>query len=202
MKRILSLALPLLAFALNAQVPVGLNAGTVHDAINTLYPGVVTSVSMPNQTSAYISSWSATATDAQKAQVNAYLASLDFTLLNAQQVYNANYAAFNAKTAAIEAAGFTYQGGTFHADTKGISNMQSMMIAASALTYPYTIYDMNSTWTFNSASDVVATGAQVLGFVAGIENAAKPLRDALAQQSGETSAAWLARMQAWKETRP
>jgi hypothetical protein len=88
-----------------------------------------------------------------------------------------------------------------HKDSKGMFNMQSMMIAASALTYPYTIYDMTSTWTFNSASDVVAMGAQVLGFVAGVENAAKPLRDALAQQSGEASSAWLLRMQNWKETR-
>ena len=201
MKRILSLALLILAFAVNAQAPAGLNAGVIHNAIEAAYPGVIAGVSMPDATHAYVNQWQPSATDAQKAQVNAYLAGLDFTLLQAQQVYNANYAAFNARTAAIEAAGFTYQGGIFHTDATGISNIQSLMIASASLPYPYSMYDMASTWTFNSASDVATMGTAVFGFIGQSRGAAKPLRDALAQQAGETSAAWLARMQNWKETR-
>ena len=186
---------------INAQVPIGLNAGTIHDAVEKAYPGVIAGVSMPDQTHAYVNQWQPTATDAQKAQVNAYIAGLDFTLLQAQQVYNQNYAAFNAKTSAIEAVGFPYQGGTFHADQTGITNIQSLMIASASLPYPYSMYDMNSTWTFNSAADVAAMGTQVFGFIGQVRGAAKPLRDALAQQPGETAAAWLQRMSDWKETR-
>ena len=110
MKRMLTLALLyFIAFMAGAQIQQGINAGMIQDAINKVYPGLVIGVSMPDLNYAVVDSWSPAATPEQRAQVQAYLAGLDFTLLNAQQVYDRNYAAFNAKTFAIEAAGFSYQ---------------------------------------------------------------------------------------------
>jgi len=176
-----------------------IDARDIKAYIESQLPGIVENIRKGGPIE--VTDWQPSATDEQKAQVNALIASLDTDLILAQCIYQKNYAALNIKTAAIEAVGFTYNGGTFHCDAKGISNIQSMMIASMAIMYPYTIYDESSTWTFSSASDIVAMGAAVLGFVSSIENAAKPLRDALAQQANESSLDWLARMQNWKEIR-
>ncbi len=204
MRRILALAFLLLAFAVNAQSPAGegsINAGMIYADLNARYPGVVVSVTMPDADHAFINSWTSTSTEEQRAAATTYLANLDFTLLKAQQAYNRNYAAFNARTSAIEAAGFDYQGKRFHADAVGIANIQSLMIASGALAYPYTIYDGDATWELASAADVQTLGAAVFAFVGGVRASAKPLRDALKQQAGESSAEWLTRMQTWTESR-
>ena len=180
-----------------------LDAGDIKAYIETALPGVISEVSVgvTVDKDTWVVIYKPTATDGQKVQVASIIVALDLTLLKAQALYTQLYNAFDINTAAIEAAGFTYLGGVFHADEKGIRNIQSLMLGASYLQYPYSFYDKDSSWTFNSASDVVAMGSAVMGFAAGIENAAKSLRDALKQQSGETSEAWLARLQAWKDPR-
>ena len=147
--------------------------------------------------------YQSTATTDQIAAVNSYLAGIDPVLLQAQYQYWLNYAAFNKKTAAIEAAGFTYQGMVFHCDQTGLSNIQSMVLVSTSpvTAYPTYVYDSQNTWTFNNATDIATMAGAVFQFVGQTRMTAKPLRDALAQQPGETSATWLARMQSWTDSR-
>ena len=77
-----------------------------------------------------------------------------------------------------------------------------VLVASSPVAkFPLYVYDTQSTWTFNNATDVATMAGAVFQFVGQTRMAAKPLRDALAQQPDETAAAWLLRMQSWQETR-
>ena len=178
-----------------------IHSGRIIEFINTKYPNVVIGIVVGGDGSIQVNHWADSATDDQKSQVQALIGNLDIALIEATWVYNQNYAAFDARTLELEAEGFTYLGGIFHADDKGIRNIQSMMMASGYLAYPMSLYDKSSTWTFNSASDVIAMGSAVMAFVTSVETAAKPLRDAIAQQSGESSIDWFNRMQNWKESR-
>lgn len=175
-----------------------INPGYIHDYIDSKIPNVIEGIGMTNPIRV---DYKASATEEQRQAVAALMASLDLIQLEAENVYRQTYDKFDVKTKEIEAAGFVYNGGTFHADPTMIANMQSMMIASGYISYPTGMYDQDFTWYFQNAGEIAAMGAAVMAFVAGVRNTAKPLRDSLKQQDGESSSAWLARLQTWTDPR-
>lgn len=143
----------------------------LHNAIAAVCPIVGVSIGTAGDPSTVRIDYASSATPAQQAAAQAVLAAFDWSNFAG---YQANACAtVDAKTAALLAAGFVYNGQQFGlTDTLKIK-WSGIMLAAAGLTYPFQIATVSGqSYSLTSAADVQAW------YVAGLQ------RDAQIEQGG------------------
>lgn len=126
--------------------------------------------------------------------------------IEATSLYNALYGQVNAKTEVLigNGAAFTNskgEKGIIHCDGMAQTNALSFAINQAAIIALGGTWDNDFDIPFATTADVTAYCTAIQTCVATRRAEGKNLRETLVQASGETTAAWLARLQAFQDTR-